>query len=370
MENSKNISGHMKEISEDGRLQFPCAACGATLSFQAGQTSLACEHCGHKEDIVSSQEGVEEHAFEKYTKPQTADWGTATQQFDCKTCGAKTTVEAKVTSFSCPFCGSNQVEVIQASKRMRPESLIPFAIDKKDAGKRFQDWIQRAWFRPDGFKKLARLERIYGVYLPHWTFDAMTESSWQAEAGHHYDDYEVYTDAQGQTQKRSVRKTRWEWVKGKHSAFFNDVLVPATDTVDANLIAGIYPFSTEKLVAYDPRYLAGWAAEDYKLEMPACWPSAKAYIDGQIQSACAGKIGGDTHRNLTVWTSYFNQTYKLCLLPVWVSSYRYNNKLYSCLINGQTGQVAGTAPCSWLKVSLTVLFIVSLVTAIIMLLSR
>ena len=43
------------------------------------------------------------------------------------------------------------------------------------------------------------------------------------------------------------------------------------------------------------------------------------------------------------------------LLPVWISAYRYRDKVYRFLINGQTGEVSGESPKSWWKIAFLVL---------------
>jgi hypothetical protein len=75
-------------------------------------------------------------------------------------------------------------------------------------------------------------------------------------------------------------------------------------------------------------------------------------------------VPGDTHRNLRVQTKFDNLTFKHTLLPVWLASYRINNKIYSFMVNGQTGKVQGEAPISWWKVTLAV-FIVLIILALI-----
>jgi hypothetical protein len=52
------------------------------------------------------------------------------------------------------------------------------------------------------------------------------------------------------------------------------------------------------------------------------------------------------------------------LLPVWIASYRYSNKVYNFMVNGQTGKVQGEAPISWWKVLLTVLIVLLLLACI------
>jgi hypothetical protein len=56
------------------------------------------------------------------------------------------------------------------------------------------------------------------------------------------------------------------------------------------------------------------------------------------------------------------------LLPAFVLSYRYRDKLYRFLINGQTGKIAGDKPISpWRIASLVagVVFVIALVALVI-----
>jgi hypothetical protein len=45
---------------------------------------------------------------------------------------------------------------------------------------------------------------------------------------------------------------------------------------------------------------------------------------------------------------------KHILLPVWLSTFRYNNKVYQFLINARTGEVQGERPYSPAKITLAV----------------
>ena len=76
----------------------------------------------------------------------------------------------------------------------------------------------------------------------------------------------------------------------------------------------------------------------------------KNEIDEKIATGIIEEIGGDEHRNLNVKTDYKTIDYKLMMLPMWISSYRFKDKVYNFLVNGQTGRVAGKAPTSWAKV--------------------
>ncbi len=79
---------------------------------------------------------------------------------------------------------------------------------------------------------------------------------------------------------------------------------------------------------------------------------------------------GDTHRNLSVSTDLSQLTYKHVLLPVWVASYRYNNKTFQFMINGQTGKVQGEKPISAIKVAIAVVVALIVIGVVLYLISQ
>jgi hypothetical protein len=65
-----------------------------------------------------------------------------------------------------------------------------------------------------------------------------------------------------------------------------------------------------------------------------------------VQNDVAAFLPGDTHRELRLQTNYSKESSDLILLPIFLLSYRYQNKVYRFLVNGQTGKVAGDKPIS------------------------
>jgi hypothetical protein len=49
------------------------------------------------------------------------------------------------------------------------------------------------------------------------------------------------------------------------------------------------------------------------------------------------------------------ETFKHILLPVYVSSYRYNGKEYNFFVNGETGALSGKRPYSFWKIFFAIL---------------
>ena len=370
--------------------KYPCPQCNAELVYSASKGRMVCGYCGYQAPAsaagsmteVHTQTQVDDAVVESVTErdlleglQRTADsegWGTETRTFRCSSCNASIAAELDVVATVCPFCGSHHVLAQEQSTRVfKPESLLPFEVDKLTAIVKFRTWLGRGWFRPNAVKRIAANAdaRVQGVYLPFWTFDAQTFSDWWAEAGHHYyvtERYTVNVNGRKETRTRQVQKTRWVPASGKHDEFLDDVLVYATRSVSENILRVIYPYDTQKLIPYRPQYLAGWRAEEYQIGLEEGWTLGQEIIRDRLHAACGREVPGDTHRNLRIKTRFDELTFKHVLLPVWIASYRYSNKVYNFMVNGQTGKVRGEAPISWVKVALTVLIVLLVLGAILL----
>lgn len=78
-------------------------------------------------------------------------------------------------------------------------------------------------------------------------------------------------------------------------------------------------------------------------------------MDDQIRIAIRWHIGGDEQRIHSVSTQHSNISFKHILLPVWISAYKYKEKVYRFLVNARTGEVQGERPWSWVKITLAVI---------------
>ena len=84
---------------------------------------------------------------------------------------------------------------------------------------------------------------------------------------------------------------------------------------------------------------------------------------GRIHTAVVNDIPGDTYRYLDTDIRTWDETFKHCLLPVWISAYQYKGKTFHYVVNGVTGKRDGTAPYSWVKITFAVLFVLALSAA-------
>lgn len=331
--------------------------CGAQLRWSPDEGALHCEHCNATKKVAVREEAILERPLSAAGSAATG-LGSAVRVTECATCGARVTFEGSSTSESCPFCGSAEVLSQEASRNaIRPESLIPLEIGRGSVEESFRSWIGSLWFRPNAIKQTDHFEAV-GVYVPAWTFDAAVHSDWSAESGTYYwvtETYTVRVNGKTQFRTRQVRKVRWWPSWGQRDDVHDDVLVIASRGIDEDLARSLGAFSTEGLVPYAPSFLAGWRAEEYQIDLDAGWARGQRLIEEMQRSRCAGDVPGDTHRSLRVRNTFRDVRWKHVLLPMWSVTYEFRGKSYAVLINGQTGELVGRAPYSWVKISLAVL---------------
>ena len=351
----------------------PCPACGGKLAFSAEKQRLACNYCGYTEDVNrANDEVIEQDLQEAVQKAKLfVPELNGEQVLHCDSCGSNVMIEKTSIEHECPFCASTQINIEAFNHNLiQPNGILPFQIPKKEAVAKFKDWISSGWFHPSKLQKMANLEELSGIYIPFWTFDAETESNWSGEAGHYY--YETKRmRVNGQIQTQQVQQVNWKRKNGHLSHFFDDVLVPASEGLDNPKFQRILTsYRLDEIINFDPRLILGWKAEIYNLEVNDGYDVADKIINARVRGMCVSRLGGDTNRNLSIQTEKNNRTFKHIILPVWVAAYRYNNKSYQFVINGQTGRVGGEKPYSWMKITIFGLMIAAVIALMFFVMGR
>lgn len=352
---------------------FPCPSCGGNMTFDPESQSLSCHYCGKNMEITNEDDEIFEYDLETIESDASDDWGNEKRVIHCENCGAETVLDEYTTAKFCAFCGSSQIAKIDNSAGIVPESLIPFSISNDKAMEMFSKWIKSHFFAPNSLKKDYQIDRMTGVYIPCWTYDAETNSSYRGQAGYYYYVTETYTvQENGETKikTRQVRKIRWVPVSGIFTEYFDDVLINASKNVDEELMSKISPFDFKDLVRYQPEYLSGFQAERYSVQLLTGWNQAKEFIKEEIRSGIIEHIHADQVRDLRIKTNYHGIKYKHILLPIWICSYTYKKKVYRYLVNGQTGEVQGETPLSPWKIAITILSVIAVITLIFLWLQK
>lgn len=346
---------------------FPCKSCGATVEFAPGTTALQCPYCGHSQQLVAPQREVQEHSLKALVKKQRVPVSQiAPYSFVCQGCGAHT--EGTELSRKCQFCAAPLIANTVGTGIVPPEAVLPFALDRSKARDSLRKWVKSRWFAPTKLKTVTETESAKSTYVPHWTYDSKTASSYTGERGTHYYVSETYTtqvNGRSVTRTRQVRKTRWSPASGNVHRNFDDVLIMATSHVTNKQLAELEPWPLKKALPYRPDYLVGHLALRYDVDPERGFESAKQCMAAKIDKDCRRDIGGDEQRVHSVKTSHSHVTYKLLLLPVWICCYLFSGKTWQVLINGVSGEVQGERPYSAWKIAGAVTAALALIAAIV-----
>ena len=365
---------HCQTVPPQGQA---CAACGSPVE----RVDRFCAACGqgHAPDKPLLAEAVSvppraEAAGEIPTTRLAAPTFPASKYFRCENCGSQITADSDRLSYSCPFCDSNYVVEFSPAEtgRQLPEFVIGFAVTPTQAAEAFRQWIrQNSWFRPGDLDRSQLADKIQGVYLPFWIFSLLAQSRWSAVIGEHWYRTETYTtkDANGKTtvHTRRVQETEWWPCQGKHHQYYSGYLVSASHSLSQADADRIKPFELPAMKRYEPYFLAGWLAEEYSVPHDQAWGICEHEILQRQRQQVAAFLPGDLHRDLDVQTTFSHINGDLCLLPTYILSYRYRERLFRFLVNGQTGRVAGEKPLSKTRISIAAGIVVALMVAVALL---
>ena len=351
-EYNDNPENHLHSERTEKETDKKCPNCGATVVFDPATGGMHCDYCGYKCELPKAdyENEICEMDFEAALHTESFNWGEEKKEVQCKQCGAVTVYDALETAAVCPFCGSTSVMPAATENTIAPGAVCPFSISKEQAGERFTKWLKGKLFAPRKAKRSARPDSFQGVYLPYWTYDAQTTSNFTARAG--YD--KRVKDKDGNTRIQ----TDWRHVSGVYQEFFDDITIMASKRQTDSGVRACEPFDFSKLVPYSPQVVAGFIAERYSIGLKEGWESAQQSIQWQLRSDISSYVrshwNADRADSVRFSTLYSNITYKYLLVPTWISSFKYKDKVYQFAVNGQTGKVGGRAPVSVWRVLIAI----------------
>jgi len=343
-----------------------CANCGAEMKFKPGSHQLKCEYCGYEEFIEQAKSSFEELELQHYLKAVGQNAYTETiDLLHCKNCGANQHVEENYKSLTCVYCGEPLIrEDIEKEGWIIPQAVLPFQLDGKKAGAIFKSWVGSLWFAPSKLKRAAlNPEGLHGLYVPYWTFDANLFAAYQGQRGDYYYETQRVRTKNG-TQTRQVRKTRWSPVSGSVKGFVDDILINASQKKRREIPPNISHWNVDELAPFNSKYLSGFVTEKYTVSLKEGHHQSFQEAKDIAYTWIRRDIGGDTQRIQNADIKLSDETFKHILLPVYISSYRYNAKEYHFYINGQTGALNGTRPYSFWKIFFLALFILVIIAVI------
>ncbi len=278
----------------------------------------------------------------------------------CQTCGAALVVGDQRTA-ACPYCASPSVVARPATAdRPNPAFVVAFAAGDELPRRALSSWLGRQSIFADSALSSAKVEDLKGIYLPAYLYSAVARSTYRAEIGENYTETETYTetDSNGKThtRTRTVTKTEHRSLSGDHVGYVTDVIVTASRGLPNAELEAVEPFDLRQLRRYDPALISGWITEEPSHIPEQCMATAREEAVAAEGRRLDAFMPGDSHRALVYQTRVEWETLDPVLVPVWVLAVRYriDRPPLRIVVNGQTGQAAGKAPLSPIKIGIAV----------------
>lgn len=326
-------------------MEYKCPSCGAGLHFSGDIQQLTCEYCDTTFDAGAVKAYNEAQAMKNaedfsWKEEQHSQWQEAEEEglhaFCCPSCGGEIMTDAHTAATFCPYCDNPTILPSRLTGTLKPDSVLPFQTTKEDAKAAFLKLCKGKPLLPKEFTSQHRLEKITGMYVPFWLYDCDADfsGSYKATRVHTWSDQDyIYTKTDHFLLQRGAK------------ASFEGIPMDGSSKMEDAFMESIEPFDYGKMTAFDMSYLSGFFADKYDVPsengQERIRQRADQTLQDQIQSSILGYATAiPTSRNLSVQ----NSRAKYVLLPVWMLNTRYQDKIYTFAMNGQTGKMTGEFP--------------------------
>jgi len=332
------------QVPASERRRSVCPKCGGKLTYDADQKALLCQYCGyHKSEYEALLEsgGLEQDFLLTLPTARAHRWELPTTRIlNCQSCGASFTLPPSQASGTCPFCASAYVVESSAQNELiAPDAVLPFQFKYDDAVKHVRRWLKEQSFAPNDLAKRSAIVKPRLVYLPCWTFDISGDVKWKG----------LVRVVRADNQWGGGFKEEWVPRTGEQMVWHDDTLIPATHSIPAPHATDLLKFDASALAPYTAELLADVSVEVYQITLAdaAVVAHARAFeaAKERILLGEASEAKDVSYNGLGI----FIESYKLALLPIWVTGYRYKNTMYALYLNGQTGEGHGDVPRSGLQ---------------------
>jgi hypothetical protein len=331
-----------------------CPACAAHGTWHPGRQAVVCPACGTVIDGVAASpppdDGVDFFPLLRDRPDSGRDWRPGATQVRCAACGASMAYPAYLAGRACEACGSPSLLPCDATGApVHPSGVVPFALSEADARDRFAAWVESK--RTIGLRRRrVAITSVRAVYLPCWTFSARVRIPWRGEI--------EKTNRDGETERRAI--------SGTFDASWQDLLVPASASVPADLVQEIEPFLASDLAGYHTRYLAGHEVEVYAVNLWDAWDAADARMQREVESGLRDDAGISPD-SLETWPEWSGRRCRHVLVPIYAIDYSWGDERFVALVNGRTGAAAGRSPTDALALLIGLVILVAGIGALVLL---
>jgi hypothetical protein len=311
-----------------------CTVCGSWID----EEDMFCANCG--------TEAPCESAAEKHVDSASL----ATDNFKCRGCGAAMSYDAAAQALRCPFCGSVDMAPQPDHNVLKPRRVVPFSLKQEDAISAMRKWLGNGFWRPGDLAERACVVKMTPVFVPYWVFQADTHTYWTADTN----------------QTPASARGDWYPLSGEHEGHYSGLLIGASGALTPSETHAICPFDFAPAVDPDQVDLKNSIVEEFSLPKKYARPMAREGMEDLETEACVQAYVPGTSRNAHANVLIGGMTGEPVLLPVWIMAYRFRDRVFRFLVNGQSGRSTGQAPISAMKI-LTAILIAAVIIVFLLL---
>lgn len=325
------------------------------MLYSPDREALVCPYCDSVRKIAKTIPNARNY----YVEREKAVVIDVSETYLCPNCGGEVVLENFVTATKCPFCSATNIIKKELLIGLKPDSILPFRVSQAKALEVGKKWIKKRIYAPSKIKKNFDAKHFNGIYVPSFSFDSESFSTYHGQLGEYY-----YVTVGSGKNRRTVRRTRWFSISGKVQRAFDDILIESSKQLNQNELDNILPYDTIAAEEYKREYLAGFSSERYDSSLDDSFEAAKGIMSDAIRKEILSRYSYDIVGSLNVNTTYGKVLFNYTMLPLWVCGYKFREKMYRYIVNGRSGAATGKYPISVPKVASTVIGIIAVIVGI------
>lgn len=245
---------------------------------------------------------------------------------ECEGCGGALAYHPEREQTQCLFCGGVSLRLRDAAvAEAVPTEAVAWGVQSAEAEGLFRTWARSSWWHPRELRALR--VTVEQLWIPAWRVDADVELHWAGL-------------------RRAATRSGVEPMQGRESQR-RGAWIPASVGLRRDELEALAPFPEDACVS--------WTADDpiahevLGLSSGGAVEEARPVLIAQAKAAVSAEHS--VRRTGAVAILEDVQTRSL-MLPVYIGCFRFRDRPWRFVINGQTGSVVGKGPLDRRKVAL------------------